>query len=654
MDKYLGKKLEGRYEILELTGVGGMANVYRAHDVIEDRIVAVKILRDEYLHNEEFLRRFRNESKAIAVLSHPNIVKVYDVCFSERMQSIVMEFVDGITLKEYIDQQGRLRWRDAVHFVEQILRALQHAHDRGIVHRDIKPQNIMLLSDGTIKVTDFGIARFSRSETRTLTDKAIGSVHYISPEQASGGVTDRKSDIYSVGVMLYEMLTGALPFEADSPVSVALKQIQSQPKSPRQINPLIPEGLEEITMRAMQKNPANRYASAAEMLADIEEFKQNPSINFEYKYLSVEEEQMEQKRVDNAIQSARKKQQPVRRRKGTPYVSVLTGITAAFVLVTLGFVGIMLYLYNPFVTVGEIKAPNLLGVRYDSVSRSPLYDNVEVVYESEVYSDEYAKGVICEQRPAAGKTIKEGATIRVKVSSGPEMVTLPNFTNVEETVCYAQLGDAGLTYTTLQEYSDTVPQNYVIRTDPANDTQVPAGSSVTVVVSMGPEHKIIPVPELKGRTLEEAQMMLIGMKLAVGDISYDDGSSEPSGTIIAQDPAPPSEIAEGTEINLVVSGSQGGSNVDDDHGGSYQMVANCNLPDYDGMVTLESVLDGVTLEYVTINPAELRNWKQELSGRGTSVYEVYLNGWLYRRYEVTFESNTIKMVVNNESTIQLG
>ena len=276
MDKYIGKKLDGRYEIRELIGVGGMANVYKAYDVLENRVVAVKILREEYMNNDEFMRRFRNESRAISLLDHPNIVKVYDVIFSNRIQSIVMEYIDGITLKDYIEQEHVLRWKEALHFTVQILRALQHAHDKGIVHRDIKPQNIMLLSDGTIKITDFGIARFSRSSTKTITDKAIGSVHYISPEQASGAFTDARSDIYSVGVMMFEMLTGKLPFEADTLVSVAVKQIQSQPALPRSINPDIPEGLQDIVMRAMQKDADKRYQSAAEMLHDIDEFKKNP------------------------------------------------------------------------------------------------------------------------------------------------------------------------------------------------------------------------------------------------------------------------------------------------------------------------------------------------------------------------------------------
>ena len=290
MDKYLGKRLDGRYEMRELIGVGGMAYVYKAYDVVDDRTVAVKILKDEFLNSEEFVRRFRNESKAIAILNHPNIVKVLDVGFGERLQYIVMEYIDGITLKEYLDQRKDIRWKEAVHFTMQILRALQHAHDKGIVHRDIKPQNIMLLSDGTIKVTDFGIARLSRNEVRATSEgnKAIGSVHYISPEQARGEITDEKTDLYSVGIMLYEMLTGCLPFEADNAVSVAIMQMQSEATAPHLINEEIPEGLEQITLKAMQKDTAKRYQSAAEMLSDFDEFKRNPSIKFEYTYMQDE------------------------------------------------------------------------------------------------------------------------------------------------------------------------------------------------------------------------------------------------------------------------------------------------------------------------------------------------------------------------------
>ncbi len=282
MDYNIGNRLDGRYEITELIGIGGMADVYKAMDIMENKVVAVKILKTEFSSNQEFLRRFRNESKAIAVLSHPNIVKIFDVGFTEKIQYIVMEYIDGITLKEYIEQQTTLKWNEVVHFTVQILRALQHAHDRGIVHRDIKPQNIMLFTDGTIKVMDFGIARFAREEGKTLSDKTIGSVHYISPEQARGDFTDEKSDIYSVGAMTYEMLTGKKAFDAETPVAVALMHMQDTVKKPSLLNPSIPEGLEEIVLHAMQKEPTKRYHSASAMIKDLEAFKHNPSITFGY------------------------------------------------------------------------------------------------------------------------------------------------------------------------------------------------------------------------------------------------------------------------------------------------------------------------------------------------------------------------------------
>ena len=418
MDRYIGKKLDGRYEIQEIIGVGGMANVYRAYDSIDDRTVAVKILRDEHMQNDELLRRFRNESKAIAVLSHPNIVKVYDVSFNEDIQYIVMEYIDGITLKEYIEQQKVLRWKEAVHFTVQILRALQHAHDKGIVHRDIKPQNIMLLADGTIKVADFGIARFARASQQTVTDKAIGSVHYISPEQAKGDVTDEKSDIYSVGVMLYEMTTGKLPFDAESPVSVALQQIQSQPKTPRSINPDIPEGLEDIIIRAMQKDPARRYQSAAEMLRDIDEFKRDPTVSFEYKYTEPEEMSITENFAKTAKKTKKIKDEQVR---SAPVVPVLTGITVAFIIVAILFLIGIMAMVRPFEEVPDTTAPNLIGM--DITEAKKQYPGFDIEVESSAFHDSYDKDVIYYQNVKPGMTVKEKSTIKVKISSGVQ--TLP-------------------------------------------------------------------------------------------------------------------------------------------------------------------------------------------------------------------------------------
>ena len=285
MDNLIGKKLDGRYLIESLIGVGGMANVYKGRDIRTNNAIAVKVLKEEFLDNEELVRRFKNESKAISILDHPNIVKVYDVSVTDQLQYIVMEYIDGITLKEYLKQRGgALTWKEVIHFATQVLSALEHAHSKGIVHRDVKPQNIMLQADGSIKMMDFGIARFSRAQSQTVSDKAIGSVHYISPEQAKGDHTDARTDIYSVGVMLYEMLSGHLPFDGSGTVSIAIMQISEKPKPLAQVAPNVPEGLRQITEKAMEKDPADRYQSAAEMLAAIQAFKENPSIRFEYEY----------------------------------------------------------------------------------------------------------------------------------------------------------------------------------------------------------------------------------------------------------------------------------------------------------------------------------------------------------------------------------
>ncbi len=497
MDKYLGKRLDGRYEIKEIIGVGGMACVYKAYDTIDDRIVSVKILKDEYMANEEFTRRFKNESKAIAILSHPNIVKVYDVSFGERFQYIVMEYIDGITLKEYIDQQKEIKWKEAVHFTVQILRALQHAHDKGIIHRDIKPQNIMLLPDGTIKVTDFGIAQFSRQETRMNTNgenKAIGSVHYISPEQARGEITDEKADIYSVGVMLYEMLTGCLPFEADNAVSVAIMQLQSEPKKPSEINPQIPEGLEEITLKAMQKDPQARYQSAAEMLYDIDEFKRNPSIHFEYKYYHdnasanfvetvsrVKNEPTEEAYAEDDEDEGKKSMLPV-----------LAAIAGALVLIAMIFVGI--WAVNRLLNEPgkeNVIVPNLVGQNYSAVTANPDYSSLKFVV-NEKWDDTVPAGEIIDQKPSDGIEVKIGSEIKVTVSKGPQTIEVPQIKEGrEKSTAISEIEGAGFKVQEVSESSSTVASGLVIRTEPAYPEKAPKGSTIVLYISNGPE----PVPE---------------------------------------------------------------------------------------------------------------------------------------------------------------
>lgn len=635
MDRYIGKKLDGRYEIKEIIGVGGMANVYRAYDSIDDRTVAVKILRDEHMQNDELLRRFRNESKAIAVLSHPNIVKVYDVSFNEDIQYIVMEYIDGITLKEYIEQQNVLRWKEAVHFTVQILRALQHAHDKGIVHRDIKPQNIMLLADGTIKVADFGIARFARASQQTVTDKAIGSVHYISPEQAKGDITDEKSDIYSVGVMLYEMTTGKLPFDADSPVSVALKQIQSQPKTPRSVNPDIPEGLEDIIIRAMQKDPARRYQSAAEMLRDIDEFKRDPTVSFEYKYTEPEEQSINESFTKAAKKTRKIKDEQVR---SAPVVPVLTGITVAFMIVAIIFLLGIMAIVRPFEEVDDTQAPNLVGMSIEDAKKQ--YSGFDIVVESSAFHDLYDKDVIYYQNVNPGMTVKVGSKIKVKISSGVQSFSLSDYTNFEENQVYAILADNDIEFTTITDYNDDVPKGYVIKTEPGADTVVDSGTVVIIYVSMGPKTTYAEVPNVLGYKLSDAKLMLNAAGIKIGSVTRVE-STQAGTVILSQSINAGTQVQKGTTIDLVIAQERDSE--------ENTVTLDIPLPSENRSVQLEAFVNGSPAAAETLNPYMASSWTVELTGEGISTVSIYYDDKLYRAYSVDFTDCTYMLVSDNSS-----
>lgn len=552
MENYIGKRLDGRYELEEILGVGGMAVVYKAYDTVNNRTVAIKILKKEFASNEGFLHRFQNESKAISVLSHPNIVKVFDMSFGDMIQYIVMEHIEGITLKEFIENSGTLVWEDAVYYTIQILRGLQHAHDKGIVHRDVKPQNIMILKDGTIKVTDFGIARFARSESQTMTDKAIGSVHYISPEQARGDLTNEKADIYSVGVILYEMLTGRLPFEADSAVSVAIMQLQNTPKNPCEINPNIPKGLEQITLHAMRKDRTTRYQSASEMLRDLEEFRRDPNMTFPYKYFV---DDSPTKFVDINEEKETVEEEPEIKEKAVPIVPILAGIAAAFVLLIIGF---SIWLFPSMCSKKEsFKCPNFVGLNYNDVISQ--YKDYEFT-KSEQYDSKVDKGYIISQSPEADKQIKN-KKITLTVSLGPSNAVIPmdvyingnedeGFESLE--LVKETLENAGFKVKEKEVENDGVEKGIVVGIEPGAGETAPEGSEIVIYVSGEKKEETIKVPYLIGLTKAEAIKEIKNSGLKVGTVKSVK-STLTKGMVIFQSIAKGEEVAKGTKINIEIS-----------------------------------------------------------------------------------------------------
>lgn len=553
MDNYVGKRLEGRYEVQEIIGVGGMSVVYKAYDNVDDRTVAIKILKDEFLNNEEFKRRFKNESKAIALLSHKNIVKVYDVNFGESLQYIVMEYIDGITLKEYINKIGAITWNDALYFMTQILRAVQHAHDKGIVHRDIKPQNIILLSNGDIKVTDFGIARFSRSETKTLTEQAIGSVHYIAPEQAKGEFTDEKADIYSLGVVLYEMLTGEVPFEADSAVSVALMQVQADAKRLTDINPNIPLGLEQICIHAMQKNPVDRYQTATEMLIDIEEIIKNPNTTFNY---TVKEDLNPTRIVDkidgapaNDDVEAEDERDPEHKKK------VITAIAIGSIVLVAAIVLIVMAFTNGFNTKTVILE-NFVDQSYDEIKDDSNYSSkYEFIAEYEK-SDEDKVGLVLRQEPEAGSKVIEGSQVTLYVGVSNKDLVVPNVYEYTPEQAKQELAKSGIKVVTVKYMnSESVAEGKVMATDPKQGSVVSSTDEVTIIVSAGPSTTVIEtlkVPDVTGLTQEGARAFL--EKYGFTNVHFVTQASElKKGTVIDQTPSYGSNAKANDLIKVVIS-----------------------------------------------------------------------------------------------------
>lgn len=661
MDKYIGKRLDGRYEIHELLGVGGMAYVYKAYDNIEKRWVAIKILKEELAGNSDFLRRFRNESKAIAVLSHPNIVKVYDVSFGDRIQYIVMEYIDGITLKQYIEQQGEIKWREALYFTVQILRALQHAHEKGIIHRDIKPQNIMLLEDGTIKVTDFGIARFSQAETQTMTDKAIGSVHYIAPEQARGGYINDKADIYSVGVMLYEMLTGQLPFVADNAVSVAIMQMQAEPTPPSRINPSIPKGLEEITMHAMEKNPAQRFPSAADMLEDVERFRRNPEIVFHYGeqvdrayagtsadiYGNVQQNAAPQKYNDNYEYE----EEYVRSQNSNRASKIIVGIVAAVVFVAVivgigylvkgkransgsGFLSFLPGFSTSSTTSDEIVLPNFVGKIYasDIEGNSEYADLTFEITYGNVPSKQ--PGEVLRQTPAAGMTVKKGKTVSLTVNGEAEQVVVEDVKGYKQQDAYDALKALNLSPKIQAVADDDTAVGYVVKTDPAAGSTVSTGTTVTIYVSSGPSKESAVIPNIVGYQYSAAKEELEAAGFVV-TAEYDDESDKDENTVLSVSPNEGEKAKKGSVVTVTVSSGKGA-----------QKDVYYDIPLPGGVsddLTMKIYVDGTLVETRTVNPSTSPYSNMTFTGKGRANLVITLNDQQYITAEIDYTTQSINV-----------
>lgn len=588
MDQYIGKMLDNRYEILERIGTGGMAVVYKTRDQRLNRLVAVKVLKPDLAQDEDFRRRFNAESQAVAQLSHPNIVSVYDVSRGGDTEYIVMELIDGITLKQYMEKRGQLNWRESLHFITQIMRGLSHAHSRGIVHRDIKPQNVMVLRDGSVKVADFGIACLENS-AQTLTQEALGSVHYISPEQARGERTDARSDIYSAGVVMYEMLTGRLPFEGDSAVSVAIQHLSSVPLAPRELNAEIPPQLELICMKAMTPDLRRRYASADAMIADLEDFRKNPNINLDFTMVDLRPEEPEEptqpirtydqtlhptpKNRERGPERARERRRDYEddyeppRRGGGAGVKVLVGITIvlAMALVYVLFNMISDSFQQQTQEPQTYAVPSVVGYTPEQAANlAEVKDIFTLVEKGSEFNDDYPEGVIVRQSPTEGSHRKgDNLTIEVWVSAGEDTGEMPDVVN--KTVAQANVllkslkekynleiiaDEAGM------EFNDEVTEGYIIRSEPAEHEELKDGDIVRLIVSKGPEKKPVVVSNFVGMQIDAVLRALtdsLHLTCTNADIEYVESEAEPN-SVIWQSLEPLTTVTEWDTIKFKVSG----------------------------------------------------------------------------------------------------
>ena len=651
-DPYIGRMLDNRYEILERIGTGGMAVVYKAKCHRLNRLVAVKILKSDLAQDEDFRRRFNAESQAVAQLSHPNIVSVYDVSRGGDIEYIVMELIDGITLKQYMEKRGQLNWRESLHFITQIMRGLSHAHSRGIVHRDIKPQNVMVLRDGSVKVADFGIACLENA-AQTLTQEALGSVHYISPEQARGDRIDARSDIYSAGVVLYEMLTGRLPFEGDSAVSVAIQHLSSVPLAPREVNPDIPEQLELICMKAMAPDLEKRYPSADAMIADLEAFRKNPGVNLDFELSDLRPEETDEptQKLRSAVppQLHRQGREPSYERgrrweedryederpsrlSGGKKIALIGG-GAVVVVVVLFF--LFRAIFASFVPAAPdtYAVPTLVGLTEEQANQqASVVDGTFQVVVAGTEASDAAVGEIVRQDPEP-ETEKKGElpiTINVWISAGEDVGTMPDLTT--NPVTYEQaltiLQDLVEEYElniqpyeeTQKEYNDELAADVIISTTPTAEAELHKGDTITFVLSRGPQ--TVPLIDCVGQERSWAEDQLknvLGLEVVVHEEASD---TVQEGYIIRQDPTGTTEVPAGSTVELWVS-----TGPEDSTGEEGMEMIMIPLPDDRETVTLQVLQDGNEILNETVNCADYQyTFPLPVYGSGTSYVEILIDG----------------------------